>query len=100
MRVIWAPVALDRAEEAALFIAADRPGAAAKWIDGLFDAVGKLSAFPEKGRMVPEVGRSDIREVLYGKYRVVYRLEEKRLFILTVRHQRRHFSDRTLREEQ
>jgi toxin ParE1/3/4 len=100
MRVIWAPVALDRAEEAARFIAADRPAAAAKWIDGLFDAVARLSAFPDKGRMVPEVGRADVREVLYGKYRVVYRLEEKRLFVLTVRHQRRDFSERILREEQ
>ena len=100
MRVIWAPVALDRAEEAARFIAADRPTAAAKWIDGLFDAVAKLSAFPDKGRMVFEVGRPEIREVLYGKYRVVYRLEEKRLFVLTVRHQRRHFSEGVLREEQ
>jgi toxin ParE1/3/4 len=100
MRVIWAPVALDRAEEAARFIAADRPAAAAKWIDGLFDTVARLSAFPDKGRMVPEVGRADVREVLYGKYRVVYRLEEKRLFVLTVRHQRRDFSERILREEQ
>jgi len=100
MRVIWAPVALDRAEEAARFIAADRPAAAAEWIDGLFDAVAKLSAFPDKGRMVPVVGRADVREVLYGKYRVVYRLEEKRLIVLTVRHQRRHFSERILREEQ
>lgn len=100
MRVVWAPIALDRAEEAARFMAAERPAAAAKWIDGLFDAVAKLGAFPDKGRMVPEVGRAEIREILYGKYRVVYRLEEKRLFILTVRHQRRHFSERVLREEQ
>ena len=99
MRVVWAPVALDRAEEAARHTAGDRPAAAAKWIDGLFDAVAKLSTFPHKGRMVPEVGRVEIREVLYGQYRVIYRLEEKRLFILTVRHQRRHFSESLLREE-
>ena len=99
MRVVWAPLARDRAEQAARYIAADRP-AAAKWIDGLFDAVAKLSAFPDKGRMVTEVGRAEIRGVLCGKYRVIYRLEEKRLFILTVRHQRCHFSERILREEQ
>ena len=50
--------------------------------------------------MVPEVGRAEIREVLYGQYRVIYRLEEKRLFILTVRHQRRQFSESLLRDEQ
>ena len=71
-----------------------------KWIDGLLDAVSDLKTFPQKGRMVPEVGRTEIREVLYGQYRVIYRLEEKRLFILTVRHQRRQFSESILREEQ
>ena len=100
MRVIWAPIALDRAEEAARYIAGDRPAAAAKWIDGLFDAVSDLRTFPHKGRMVPEAGRTEIREVLYGQYRVIYRLEEKRLFILTVRHQRRQFSESILREGQ
>jgi len=62
--------------------------------------VSDLKTFPQKGRMVPEVGRTEIREVLYGQYRVIYRLEEKRLFILTVRHQRRQFSESILREEQ
>ena len=50
--------------------------------------------------MVPEVGRAEIREVIYGQYRVIYRLEEKQLFILTVRHQRRQLSDSLLSEEQ
>jgi len=90
---------LDRAEEAARYIAGDRPAAAAKWIDGLFGAVAKLRVFPHKGRMVPEVGRAEIREVLYGQYRVVYRLEEKRLLILTVRHQKRQFSEGLLSED-
>lgn len=99
MRIVWAPIALDRAEEAAQYIAGDRPSAAAKWIDGLFEAVAGLKGFPHKGRMVPEVGRAEIREVLYGQYRVIYRREEKRLIILTVRHQRRHFSESHLRDE-
>ena len=100
MRIVWAPIALDRADEAARYIAGYRPAAAAKWIDGLFDVVATLRVFPHKGRMVPEVGRAEIREVLYGQYRVIYRLEEKRLFILTVRHQRRQFSESILRDEQ
>ena len=99
MRIVWAPIALDRAEEAARYIACDRPTAAVKWIDGLFEAVAKLKAFPHRGRMVPEVGRPEIREVLYGQYRVIYRLEEKRLFILTVRHQRRQLSESLLQDD-
>jgi plasmid stabilization system protein ParE len=99
VRVVWAPRALDRAAEAAEYIAQVRPDVAAKWIDGLFDAVGKLGRFPRRGRMVPEVGRSEIRELLYEGYRVVYRVDEKHVSILTVRHQRRQFSADVLEGE-
>ena len=35
---------------------------------------------------------------LGAQYRVIYRLEEKRLFILTVRHQRRQLSESLLQD--
>ena len=36
--------------------------------------------------MVPEVGLSEFREVIYRKaYRVIYRLEKTRVSILTIR---------------
>lgn len=91
MKVVWSPLAIDRAAAAAAHIAADRPGAAAKWVDELFDAVSQLSRFPRRGRLVPEIHRPDIRELLFGNYRVVYRVEARRVSVLTVRHVRRLF---------
>jgi hypothetical protein len=42
--------------------------------------------FPESGRIVPEIGLPEFREVVYRKsYRVIYRLEKARVAILTVR---------------
>ena len=83
MKVIWAPLALDRAAEIARYIAADRPAAADRWIDGLMRLAAGLSRAPKRGRIVPEVGRADLREILYGRYRVIYRLEPKRVAVLT-----------------
>lgn len=91
MRIVWAPRALARIEEAAEYIARDRPGAAAPWVEGLFARVGLLAEAPAQGRVVPETGRQDIREVQYKRYRVIYRLETRRVVVLTVRHSRRHF---------
>ena len=34
---------------------------------------------------MPEIGLDDYREIIYGSHRVVYRVETKRLSILTVR---------------
>lgn len=38
--------------------------------------------------MVPERRRDDLREVIYGAYRVIYRLDSDQVVILTVRHSR------------
>lgn len=86
MKVYWSPAAIERVTEAAEFIAADKPSAAARWVDRLFDAVRRLEHFPESGRVVPEVGRKDVRELLHGNFRVIYRLSAG-VDILTVRRQ-------------
>ena len=89
MRVIWSPLALDRVSEAAEYIARDNAVAAEKWVSRIFEAGEELSGFPKRGRRVPEAGRQDIREICFGKYRIVYRVEANRIVILTVRHLRR-----------
>ena len=58
---------------------------------GVFEAVGSLSRFPRRGRVVPELNRPDIRELLYERYRVIYRVGPRWIEVLTVRHGRRHF---------
>jgi toxin ParE1/3/4 len=99
MRVVWAPLALERAAEIARRIAADRPAGAARWIDRLVQIVATLGAQPRRGRRVPELDRDDVREVLHGEYRVIYRVDARRVVILTVRHGRRQFDPRELRSD-
>jgi len=48
--------------------------------------VEDLKSFPESGRIVPETENKSIRELIYGNYRLIYRLEEKKISVLTVRH--------------
>jgi plasmid stabilization system protein ParE len=47
-----------------------------------------LRSFPELGRVVPERGEPNIREIVVGNYRVVYRFrrEQKTVEILRVWH--------------
>jgi toxin ParE1/3/4 len=90
-RVVWLPLAVRRVTQIAQRIARDRPRAATKWIDAVFAATTPLAQFPESGRVVREVGRQEIREVLHGEYRIVYKVEAQRVAVLTVRHGRRRF---------
>lgn len=91
MKVEWSPLAINRVQEASDYIGQDSLEAAKEWAEGIFDAASKLQKFPERGRMVPEVGRPDVRELLLGNYRIIYRVSESVVSILTVRHGRRLF---------
>jgi toxin ParE1/3/4 len=86
MRILWSVLAVDRVAEIAEYIAMDNPSAAENWVDTVFKKVEGLKRFPESGRIVPETDNKSIRELIYGNYRIVYRIEERRLSILTVRH--------------
>jgi len=88
MRIIWSPLAVDRASEIADYIAQDKPSAAEKWIDTVFSKVEQLNSSPEIGRIVPEIKDSQFRELIYGNYRIIYRIETKQISILTIRHGR------------
>jgi toxin ParE1/3/4 len=86
MKIIWSQLAIDRASEIAEYIAQDKPSAAEKWIEALFSKVEQLQSSPEMGRAVPEIRNGQFRELIYGNYRIIYRVEKKQVSILTVRH--------------
>ena len=85
MQVVWTDPALERVAEVAVNIAQDDPDVADRWTLELFDAVERLADFPESGRMVPELGARDVRELIFGAYRVFYRVGSA-VEVLSVRH--------------
>ena len=91
MRVIWAPRAVARAAEIAQYIAADRPGASEAWVEEVFAKAATLKQHARRGRKVQELDRAEIRQILRGKHRIIYRIDPKRIVVLTVRHSRQHW---------
>ena len=86
MKIIWSPIAIDRASEIAAYIAQDKPSAAENWINTVFSKVEHLKSSPEIGRIVPGINNNYFRELIYGNYRIIYRIEKKQISILTIRH--------------
>lgn len=86
MKVIWSPLALERVNEIADYIAEDSVEAARLFLIDIFGAVDRLQSFPNSGRVVPEVKRPNIREIIFKNYRVIYRVEARKVSVLTVRH--------------
>jgi len=86
MKIIWSPLAIDRASEVVEYIALDKPAASEKWANTLFAKVEQLTFSPKSGRIVPEIGDDQFRELIYGNYRIISRNEKKQVSILTIRH--------------
>jgi len=97
MKIIWSPLAISRVTEIAEYILMDNPVAAEKWIDEIFNRVMQLKTYPKSGRMVPELEIEEIRELIYGNYRIIYRIIEKAIVVLTVRHGRQILPEQDLK---
>jgi len=90
-KVIWAYAAEEDLEAAASYIHRDSPVYAASFIDRALETGRSLDEFAERGRMVPELSDSNIREIFVYSYRLVYHIEDDRIFILALIHGRRDF---------
>ena len=66
------------------YIAVDRPAAARAWVERLRTRAANVADTPRAGRVVPELGRDDVREVFLRSYRIVYRVVPEGIVVLTV----------------
>ena len=91
MKVIWSPLALGKLEAAARFIALDKPLAAEKWVNDVFERTELLGSQPEMGCEVPELLIPNYREIVFGNYRIIYKIEHN-IKILALRNSRQLLS--------
>jgi toxin ParE1/3/4 len=94
VRVTWSPLADEQVDDAVAYISDDNPTAALQWLERLLDRTRSLATFPDSGRVVPEIGRQDIREIIVSPYRVMYRRKDDLVEIAAVRHEAREFDEK------
>ena len=84
MKVVWTSEAVKKLDDIEAFIAQDSPGKASDFIDVLLEKGDLIGLYPGMGKVVPEILLPEIREILVGNYRIVYRSTFTRIEILTV----------------
>ena len=67
------------------YISIDDPDQALRFSRFLIHHTKSLSAFPERGRVVPEFGDKAIREIIVRAYRIVYRVNHQTVSIEVIR---------------
>lgn len=94
-RLVWTSEAVADIESIRDYIARTSPRYGALTAARLIQSMASIRQFPESGRIVPEVNRPEIREVIYGAFRLVYRYrrENDLAEVLTVFRATRRFPE-------
>jgi toxin ParE1/3/4 len=85
-KVRWTQQATDDLEAITDFIASDSASYAKLFALDVLSVVERLSEFPFSGRIVPELGDPIIREIIFGNYRIVYRVNADIVQLLALYH--------------
>ena len=99
MKIIWSPLAVDQIRDIASYIALDKPTVAIQWAEKIFDSVEILLDFPESGRMVSEINRKEIRELIQGSYRIIYKIKAKEILVLVVQNSRQKLKENEIKHK-
>jgi toxin ParE1/3/4 len=60
---------------------------AKRLIQGFFDTAQLLITFPLMGRVLEEIGETEVREILYHNYRIIYHIfDDENIDIITIQH--------------
>lgn len=90
--ILWTEQARQDLAAIHAFISQDSAQYAEVAVAKLIAAAERVAYFPESGRAVPEFADPLVREVISGRYRIVYRLVgADSIHILTVHHGARSF---------
>jgi len=80
-KIVWTKLALEDIIDIENYIAKHSKLYAQLTIENFFKRVKMLINFPEAGRIVPEINKTKIRELIEGNYRIVYTTKAKQIYI-------------------
>jgi len=95
-QVVWSNIAENDLRNIIEYIADDSPPNALKIFKSIKQKVSSLNTFPERGRIVPELrdqGILQYRELIISPWRILYRISEMKVFVLSVLDSRRNIED-------
>ena len=94
--VVWSNIAENDLKNIFINIADDSPPNALKIFKRIKHKANSLHTSPERGRIVPELrdqGILQYREIIISPWRILYRISDKNVLVLSVLDSRRNIED-------
>jgi len=95
-KVHWTGIAEEDFKNIVLYIAEDSPTNARSLFEKIKEKASNLTLFPERGRTVPELQDQGIffyRELIHTPWRIIYRVEGQKVYVLSVLDSRQNVED-------
>ena len=95
-KVIWANVAESDLKDIIEYISIDSPQNALRILKNIKQKTSELYALPERNRIVPELqdqGILQYREMIIPPWRLIYRIAERKVYVLSLIDSRRNVED-------
>lgn len=95
-QVIWTSVAENDLKEIIEYISANNPHNALTIFHNIKEKALKLHTLPERGRVVQELQDQGIllyRELIISPWRLIYRIAEREIYVLSVLDSRQNVED-------
>jgi len=86
-QVAWTAVAINDLKQIIEYIAIDSPGNASRIFKKIRQKASDLYTMPDRGRIVPELkdqGIHTYRELIIAPWRMIYRITDTTVFVLSV----------------
>jgi addiction module RelE/StbE family toxin len=92
-KIVWTDLAKEDLRSIYDYISRDSKVYAERYVVKLISRVDQLESNPKSGRIVPEVNREEIRELIEGNYRIVYKCVGESVTMLRVHHSARQLKE-------
>jgi toxin ParE1/3/4 len=83
-QVIWTEPALSDLDTIADTIALDKPDAAIRFVQKVFNKTDRLAQYPKSGSIPPEIPHLPYRQIIVPPCRVFYRIDKETVFIVHI----------------
>jgi toxin ParE1/3/4 len=96
--VTWMPQAQRHLRQVYTYIAHDSASIAQQVVNDLAERTRPLDEFPLTGKVIPEAGDENLREVHAHSWRIFYQVRNRDVFVFAVMHKRRQIAPEDIRE--
>ena len=87
--LIWTLGAINDLDSIGEYISIDSEIAAKKFVKEIIAKADALAIQPLKGRPIPERIPGEYRQILHKSYRIIYKVENEKIYVSSIYHQKR-----------